>query len=111
MNLQEWCEYMRDVKEVKHLTNAYISKAADVSVKTATASVPTMRVSDAPETDISTGSSDGTESVPETGADSAPRELTSLTLHAAEVPRLTAFSKENASPCPRPVATVSFMPS
>ena len=34
MNLQEWCEYMRDVKEVKHLTNAYISKAADVSVKT-----------------------------------------------------------------------------
>ena len=34
MNLQEWCEYMRDVKEVKHLSNAHIAKAADVSVKT-----------------------------------------------------------------------------
>ena len=34
MNLQSWCEYMRDVKEVAHLTNAYISKEADVSVKT-----------------------------------------------------------------------------
>ena len=34
MDLQNWCEYMRDVKEVAHLTNAYISKEADVSVKT-----------------------------------------------------------------------------
>ena len=34
MDLHEWCEYMRDVKEVAHLTNAYISKEADVSVKT-----------------------------------------------------------------------------
>ena len=34
MNLQEWCEYMRDVKVVKHLTNAYIASAADVSIKT-----------------------------------------------------------------------------
>ena len=33
-NLQEWCEYMRDVKELAHLTNAYIAKEADVSVKT-----------------------------------------------------------------------------
>lgn len=34
MNLQEWCEYMRDVKEHAHLTNAYIAKEADVSIKT-----------------------------------------------------------------------------
>ena len=34
MDLQEWCEYMHDVKEYFHLTNAYISKEADVSVKT-----------------------------------------------------------------------------
>ena len=34
MNLQEWCEYMRDVKEVKHLKNADIATAADVSIKT-----------------------------------------------------------------------------
>jgi hypothetical protein len=34
MDLQNWCEYMRDVKEVAHLTNAYISKEADVSMKT-----------------------------------------------------------------------------
>lgn len=34
MNLQDWCEYMRDVKEAKHLSNAYISKVADVSIKT-----------------------------------------------------------------------------
>ena len=34
MDLHEWCEYMRDVKEVAHLTNAYISKEADVSIKT-----------------------------------------------------------------------------
>ena len=34
MNQQEWCEYMRDVKETYHLTNAYIAKEADVSIKT-----------------------------------------------------------------------------
>ena len=34
MDLQSWCEYMRDVKEVKHLSNAHIAKAADVSLKT-----------------------------------------------------------------------------
>lgn len=34
MDLKEWCEYMRDVKEVAHLTNAYIAQAADTSIKT-----------------------------------------------------------------------------
>ena len=34
MDLQEWCEYMRDVKELAHLTNAYIAKEAEVSIKT-----------------------------------------------------------------------------
>ena len=34
MDLKEWCEYMRDVKEIAHLTNAYIAKEADVSIKT-----------------------------------------------------------------------------
>ena len=34
MDLQDWCEYMRDVKELAHLTNAYIAKEADVSIKT-----------------------------------------------------------------------------
>ena len=34
MDLQEWCEYIRDVKELAHLTNAYIAKEADVSQKT-----------------------------------------------------------------------------
>ena len=34
MDLQEWCEYMRDVKEITHLTNEDIAKAADVSVTT-----------------------------------------------------------------------------
>ena len=34
MDLQEWCEYMRNVKELAHLTNAYIAKEADVSQKT-----------------------------------------------------------------------------
>ena len=33
-DLQSWCEYMRDVKEIAHLTNAYIAKEADVSIKT-----------------------------------------------------------------------------
>ena len=34
MDLQNWCEYMRDVKEAKHLSNADIAKEADVSTKT-----------------------------------------------------------------------------
>ena len=34
MDLKEWCEYMRDVKEAAHLTNAHIAQDADVSVKT-----------------------------------------------------------------------------
>ncbi len=34
MDLQSWCEYMRDVKELARLTNAYIAKEADVSIKT-----------------------------------------------------------------------------
>lgn len=34
MDLREWCEYMRDVKELAHLTNAYIAKESDVSIKT-----------------------------------------------------------------------------
>ena len=34
MDLQTWCEYMRDVKELFHLTNAHISREADVSIKT-----------------------------------------------------------------------------
>ena len=33
-DLQTWCEYMHDVKELAHLTNAYIAKEADVSIKT-----------------------------------------------------------------------------
>ena len=34
MDLQEWCEYMRDVKELAHLTNAGIADEAEVSIKT-----------------------------------------------------------------------------
>ena len=36
MTLQEWCEYMRDVKEIAYprLTNAYIAEKAEVSLKT-----------------------------------------------------------------------------
>ena len=34
LDLQNWCEYMRDVKDVAHLTNAYIAKEAEVSIKT-----------------------------------------------------------------------------
>ena len=33
-DLQNWCEYIRDVKELARLTNAYIAKEADVSIKT-----------------------------------------------------------------------------
>lgn len=34
MDLKDWCEYMRDVKDIAHLTNAYIAKEADTSTKT-----------------------------------------------------------------------------
>ena len=34
MDLQEWCEYMRDVKDIAHLTNANIAKDAEVSKAT-----------------------------------------------------------------------------
>ena len=34
MDLQNWCEYMRDVSDFFHLTNAYVAKEADVSIKT-----------------------------------------------------------------------------
>lgn len=34
MTLQEWCEYMRDVKEQKRLTSNQIAESADVSIKT-----------------------------------------------------------------------------
>lgn len=34
MDLKDWCEYMRDVKELAKLTNAYIAKESDVSLKT-----------------------------------------------------------------------------
>ena len=33
LDLQSWCEYIRDVKEIAHLTNAHIAKEADVSIK------------------------------------------------------------------------------
>ena len=33
-DLKTWCEYMRDVKEAFHLTNAGIAKEAEVSIKT-----------------------------------------------------------------------------
>lgn len=34
MDLQNWCEYLRDVKDVARLTNAKIAEEADVSIKT-----------------------------------------------------------------------------
>lgn len=34
MTLQEWCELIRDVSDVFHLSNAYIAKEAEVSIKT-----------------------------------------------------------------------------
>lgn len=34
LDLPSWCEYMRDVKEIAHLTNAFIAKEADVSTTT-----------------------------------------------------------------------------
>lgn len=34
MNLHEWCEYIRDVKEFFHIPNAYITEKAEASTKT-----------------------------------------------------------------------------
>lgn len=34
MDLQNWCEYLRDVKDLARLTNAKIAEDADVSIKT-----------------------------------------------------------------------------
>lgn len=34
MDLQSWCEYMRDVKELAHLTNYHIAQESEVSIKT-----------------------------------------------------------------------------
>ena len=34
MSLQEWCEFIRDVSDAFHLSNAYIAEKADVSLKT-----------------------------------------------------------------------------
>ena len=34
LDLQNWCEYIRDVMDFAHLTNAAVAKAADVSIKT-----------------------------------------------------------------------------
>lgn len=34
MSLQEWCEFVRDVSDAFHLSNAYIAEKADVSPKT-----------------------------------------------------------------------------
>lgn len=34
LDFRNWCEYMRDVSDVFHLSNAYIAKEAEVSIKT-----------------------------------------------------------------------------
>lgn len=34
LTLQEWCEYIRDVMYVNHLSNDYVAQKADVSKKT-----------------------------------------------------------------------------
>ena len=34
MDLKEWCEYMRDVSDIFHLTNEYIANTAEISVNT-----------------------------------------------------------------------------
>ena len=34
MDLQNWCEYMCDVMDIFHLTNTYVAKEAEVSLKT-----------------------------------------------------------------------------
>ena len=34
MNLQEWCELIRDVMDFFHISNEYVAKEAEVSIKT-----------------------------------------------------------------------------
>ena len=34
MTLERWCEFMRDMKELNGLTNAYIAEKAEISIKT-----------------------------------------------------------------------------
>lgn len=34
MDMQHWCEYVRDVMDAFHLSNAYVAEKADTSVKT-----------------------------------------------------------------------------
>lgn len=34
MDLKEWCEYIRDIRDYFHLTNAYITEKAESSAKT-----------------------------------------------------------------------------
>ena len=34
MDLREWCEYIRDIRDYFHLTNAYITEKAEASSKT-----------------------------------------------------------------------------
>ena len=34
MDLKEWCEYIRDIKDYFHLSNAYITEKAEASIKT-----------------------------------------------------------------------------
>lgn len=34
MDLKNWCEYMRDVMEAEGLTNAYVAKESEVSLRT-----------------------------------------------------------------------------
>ena len=34
LDLKSWCEYMRDIKETCHMTNAYIAERSEVSIKT-----------------------------------------------------------------------------
>lgn len=34
MDLKNWCEYIRDVMDFAHQTNAYVAREADVSIKT-----------------------------------------------------------------------------
>ena len=34
MDLQNWCEYMRDVSDIFRLSNTYIAEEAEVSIKT-----------------------------------------------------------------------------
>ena len=34
LDFRNWCEYMRDVSDIFHLTNEYIAQAAEISVNT-----------------------------------------------------------------------------